>query len=321
MSAVAHCVIYNPKAGSGGDLERIRGEFRAGDAPQFCRTAAAGDAERLAAEAARRGDRLVIAAGGDGTINEVVNGLMAVGASAADRPRLAVLPLGTGNDLPRTLGLPRHDPAAAVDLIGAGRTAVIDVIRVRHRGGGTDRYCANVAAGGFSGQLKEILTDDLKATWGPLAYLRGSVQALPDLTEYRTRVRLDGRAWEPMRVLNVVVANGRYTGGGSPVAPAADPTDGLIDLVIVRDGTRAELTRLAAKFTAGTLADKADLAGSGDSFLDDERVVHERVRRFEVESDPGMWFSVDGELLTNDPAVFTIEPAAIEVVVGPDFGA
>lgn len=317
------CVIFNPAAGSAEQMDALRHKVAARDDLVLCTTQKRGDAERLAAEAAGRGDRLVIAAGGDGTVNEIVNGLMTAGPAAADRPRLAILPLGTGNDLPRTLGLPRHDPALAVDLIDAGRTATIDLIHVHHRGvdPATARYCANVAAGGFSGQLKEILTDELKETWGPLAYLRGSVQALPDLTEYRTRIRLDGRAWQELRVLNVVVANGRYTGGGSPVAPAADPTDGRIDVVIVREGTALEMARLAAKFTAGTLADKADVGGAGDAFLDDGRVIFDRVRRVEVEASPGMWFSVDGELLTCDPVVFTVVPAAIEVVVGEAFGA
>ena len=299
------CVIYNPTAGSADQMAAMQQRVAAEPELMLCVTGAKGDAKRMAAEAAGRGDHLVIAAGGDGTVNEIVNGLMAAGTSAADRPTLAILPLGTGNDFPRTLGIPL-DPAAAVDLLDAGRRVTMDLIHVR--AGGTEKYCANVAAGGFTGQLNEVLTDQMKSTWGPLAYLRGAVTVFPDLKDYHTRLRLDGGPWEKMDVFNVVCANGRYTGGGSPVAPEADPTDGLIDVVIVRRGTAVEIARLAAKYATGA------------NYLTDDRILHRRVRRVQIESTPGMWFNVDGELMGHEPATFTIAPAAVSVLVGPTFG-
>ena len=302
---MGRCIIYNPIAGSADQMDALHERVRAEPDLALCVTNAKGDAKRMAAEAAGRGDALVIAAGGDGTVNEVVNGLMAAGTSAADRPTLAILPLGTGNDLPRTLGIP-PDSAEAVDLIRGGRRVEIDVIRVH--AGGTETFCANVAAGGFTGQLNEVLTDEMKSTWGPLAYLRGAVTVFPDLKDYHTRLRFDDEPWQKLDAFNVVCANGRYTGGGSPVAPAADPTDGLIDVVIVRRGTPLEIARLAAKYAAGL------------DYLDDERILHRKVRRVEVESTPGMWFNVDGELMSHEPAVFTIVPAAVGVLVGPEYG-
>ena len=301
---MGRCVIYNPTAGSAHQMAALHQRVRAEPDLMLCVTGAKGDAKRMAAEAAGRGDALVIAAGGDGTVNEVVNGLMTAGTSAADRPTLAILPLGTGNDLPRTLGIPL-DPAEAVDLLDAGRRVDLDLIRVK--AGGSEKYCANVAAGGFTGQLNEVLTDEMKDVWGPLAYLRGAVTVFPDLKDYHTRLRLDGGPWEKLDVFNVVCANGRYTGGGSPVAPEADPTDGRIDAVIVKRGTPLEVASLAAKYAAGV------------DYMTDERILHRKVQRVEVKSTPGMWFNVDGELMGREPATFTIVPAALRVLAGTGF--
>ena len=301
---MARCVIYNPTAGSAHQMDALQQRVHSEPDLMLCVTNAKGDAKRMAAEAAGRGDALVIAAGGDGTVNEIVNGLMTAGTSAADRPTLAILPLGTGNDLPRTLGIPL-DPAEAVDLLDAGRALELDLIRVK--AGGSEKYCANVAAGGFTGQLNEVLTDEMKDAWGPLAYLRGAVTVFPDLKDYHTRLRLDGGPWEKLDVFNVVCANGRYTGGGSPVAPEADPTDGKIDVVIVKRGTPLEVARLAAKYAAGV------------DYMQDDRILHRKVQRVEVQSTPGMWFNVDGELMGHEPATFTIIPAALRVLAGPTF--
>ena len=120
-----------------------------------------------------------MAAGGDGTVHAVVNGL----APDFGGARLAVLPLGTGNDLRRSLAIP-DDPLAALDLLDSGRERLIDVIRVETPS--RSLYAVNTASGGFSGQLQEALTEEMKAAWGPLAYLRGAAAVLPDLTDYHT---------------------------------------------------------------------------------------------------------------------------------------
>ncbi|MDT0630891.1 diacylglycerol/lipid kinase family protein [Rubrivirga litoralis] len=301
-------VLYNSNAGSapGADVDALRTyrgvELVACENPD--------DTIAAAADAARTGHDVVVAAGGDGTIHLVANGLMEAGGSAEDRPALGVLPLGTGNDFARTLGLPLKQPVgAAVEALGHAPTRTLDLIRVSHPDGeGQTQYAVNACAGGFSGAVDEILTDDLKATWGPLAYLVGGVKALPALDGYRTHVTWGGGPAETVDAFNIVVANGRTAGGGRPVAPRASPEDGLLDVVLVRSGTGLDVARLLARAAAG-------------DYLDDDGIVFDQVERVAVTSTPGMWFNVDGELRTNDPITFEVVPAALRVLVGPGYQA
>ncbi len=299
-------VLYNSSAGSAdqSDVEALRTipgvEFVDCDAPE--------DTIEAAADAAHAGIDLVVAAGGDGTVHLVANGLMRAGTTAETRPALGVLPVGTGNDFARTLGLDRSlHPIEAADAIRRAERRTLDVIRVSHDDDhGQTGYAINVCAGGFSGTVDEAMTSELKATWGPLAYLVGAVKALPSLDDYDTQFAWDGGPEERIPAYNVVVANARTAGGGKPVAPRANPEDGLLDVVVVRAG--ADLTRLAARVLAG-------------DYLDDDDIVFNQVSRLHVRSTPGMWFNVDGELRTNVPITFEAVPAALRVCVGPDYRA
>lgn len=301
-------VLYNSNAGSAAaaDLDALR--MLPGIELIDC--AAPADTIAAAAEAARAGDERVVAAGGDGTVHLVANGLMEGGTSADTRPALGVLPLGTGNDFARTLGLELGlPPFETIDVIRRGPLRTVDLIRVSHPDqAGATQYAINVCAGGFSGTVDEVLTSELKATWGPLAYLVGAVKALPDLSDYDTRIAWDGGPAEPVHAFNVVVANGRTAGGGKPVAPRANPEDGLLDVVVVRSGTGMDIARLVARLVAG-------------DYLEDDRILFRRVERLTVESHPGMWFNVDGELRTNDPITFEAVPSALRVVTGAAYVA
>ena len=116
----------------------------------------------------------------------------------------------------------------------------------------------------------------MKATWGPLAYLRGAASVLPDLHEYETYLSYDDGPPERVEALNVVVANGRYAAKGWEVASAANPEDGLLDVVVVRYGPLLDLTDVAARLLAG-------------DYLESDLVLHRRARRVRVASRPGMW--------------------------------
>jgi diacylglycerol kinase (ATP) len=293
------CVILNPNAGAaeGGVELRRAAEGRAG--VEVWETKANGDGARLASKAVREGFEVVAAAGGDGTIHEVVNGLV---WARSRRVRLGVVPMGTGNDLARTLGAPLDDPAGAFELLFQGAEREIDLMRVR--AGGREVYGANVAAGGFTGQMNEAMTDELKDRWGPLAYLRGAVKVLPDLTRYRTRIRFDGKAWEDVQAMNIVIANGRTAGGGMVVAPTADIADGLLDVVIVKGGGAMDLAGAAARLLA-----------SG-SYLNSEVVEHRQAKRVEVHAEPGMMFNVDGEVVGDQGIVVSVEHKRMKVVGG-----
>jgi len=180
----------------------------------------------------------------------------------------------------------------------------IDILKVKYERKTT--WCINVAAGGFTGQMNEVMTDELKQTWGPLAYLRGAVKVVPDLTHYRTKMRIGTRPAMQIGAINIIVANGRTAGGGVAVAPTADLEDGALDVVTVRAGTALELAGVAARLIAG-------------DYTNSDIVDHVRTKRVEIDSRPGMWFNVDGELLTNSKISFTVVPGALRVLTGPDY--
>jgi diacylglycerol kinase (ATP) len=294
---MSSCIILNPQAGSAGDLETVRAclQGRLPDAT-IRETEQPGDARKLTREALDDGCDLIVAVGGDGTINEVVNGL----APHFGRARLGVVPLGTGNDFARTINVP-HEVEAACDVLLADRRQQIDVVRVT-----SDdlRYFINVSAGGFTGLVDEKLTDEMKRAWGPLAYLRSAAEALPDLTDYHTSITFDDEPPIEISAYNIVIANACYAGGGIPVAPHALIDDGLLDVLVVPVAPLPSIAVLAAQIMLG-------------QHLDNDLVIVRRVSRVRVDSRPGMWFNTDGELVGNEPATFEVEPQAIEVIVGP----
>jgi diacylglycerol kinase (ATP) len=292
-------IIVNPRAGAAQQATVLREALAAHRHVTLCETSGAQQAASLAAEALQQGAELIVAAGGDGTVNAVINGLAPDFAQA----RFGILPLGTGNDLARTLALPT-EPLAALQVLTTGAERCLDLMEVATADGTV--YGLNMAIGGFTGQMNEVMTDELKATWGPLAYLVGAVQVLPDLTDYETTITCDDAPVERVAALNIAVANGRTAGGGLCVAPQANPEDGLLDLVLIRCAPWLELAEVAARFLAGT-------------YLDSDSVAYRRVRRVHIAARPGMWFNVDGELLTKEPITCTVRPQALRVIVGPDY--
>jgi diacylglycerol kinase (ATP) len=293
---VSSCVILNPQAGSSEKREfvsRLDGVCH--------EIAEAGQGEARTREALEAGVHRIIAAGGDGTISEVVRGILATGKPAT----LGLFPMGTGNDLARTLAIP-DDPEEAIRCLERGEVRSIDVIRVSTASDVT--YAINACAGGFSGQVDERMSPEMKATWGPLAYLMGAASTLPDLTEFETNVSWEDGSNETIQAMNVIVANGRTVGGGKRVAPFANPEDGLLDVVIVDIASVPRLAEVAARLLAG-------------NYLDSELVRFRRTRRLEVSARPGMWFNVDGDLFTDEPVTFEVLPKAINVIVGPTYVA
>lgn len=224
------------------------------------------EASRLARDAASRGIERVVAAGGDGSIHEVVQELMATDR----RPVLGVLPLGTGNDLARSLGLPLDAVDAFEVLIRAERVRAIDVARVDLDG--HHRWLVNVSAAGFAGAVDEALDEDSKKRWGPLSYLRAALEVLAELPVHDVAVRVDGRWVNHVRTVGVMVANGRTCGGGMRVAPTADLEDGLLDVTLVEEGSALELAGVGAALRTG-------------ASLSHDRVHHHVAARIEVTAD------------------------------------
>jgi diacylglycerol kinase (ATP) len=294
-------VICNPSSGGGTcEPDAVR-EALADFDIEWIDTEEAGDAQEAAEEWS---DGLLIVVGGDGTVNEVVNGLGRVGF-----PRdvtLAVLPMGTGNDLAATLAIP-NDLEEAQDAIRKNRVRTFDVARIRSEGVG-ERFFINVATGGFGAETSGVADDEeMKNRWGKLTYLRAALEIARDFDVREVRVTLDGEE-RMVRAVNIAVGNCRYAGGGWPAAPRANPEDGLLDLVIIEDVGLKEILAL----TPTALA-KAD-------YLDKEGIFSARAKKIYVETQPGgLEFNADGELIGDEPADFEVIPHTLKVIVGPDY--
>lgn len=287
------CIILNPAAGSVKDADVLIERLRSLPATTLKITSKRGSTSRFARAALKRGFDPIVAAGGDGTLNELINGI----GEASGNVRVGLIPLGTGNDFARTLGIPT-DLDQCIEVLLAGHTRAIDLVRVTSD---RARYFVNVSAGGFSGLMNEKLTPELKKSWGPLAYLRCAAAALPELRAYRTQIALDDKETISESLYNVIIANGRYVAGGIPVAPEALPDDGLLDLVLIPERPVADLAMLAPQMLTG-------------NHLSSASIIYRRAARISVNSKPGMWFNVDGELVGNEPAVFQVLPRALQFV-------
>ncbi len=295
-------VIYNPA--SGGDGACLpEGFLRGPDGfrPEVIVTEEQGDAREVA-----RGWRegLLVVAGGDGTFNEVVNGLGEAGFP--EGVTLAVLPAGTGNDCARTLGMP-DDPERAWETIRTGRTRTLDVARVRPLGA-EERFFVNAAVGGAGAEVSEAADDsNMKARWGSLTYLRASLGVARNLRAHELEIRLDGGRHR-LRGVSVVVGNCRYAGGGRLAAPRANPEDGLLDVVVMKYAGLGKILALAPA------------ALTRPDYLDDDGIFFARAEKIGVSAfPPSLKFNSDGEVLGPGPAEFSVVPRVLKTIVGPDY--
>lgn len=293
-------MICNPSSGGGAyDPDVLRAEFDGYDL-DWVETEGPGDASEAAREWP---EGLLIVAGGDGTINDAVNGLGKAGFPGD--VTLGILPAGTGNDLAATLRIP-DDPDEAEDVIRQGRVRTLDVARVRSTGIG-ERFFINVATGGLGAEISDANEGELKERWGKLSYLRASLEVAKDFDVKELELYLDDKLHK-VRAVNVVVGNCRFAGGGWLAAPKANPEDGLLDVVIIEKLGLADLLQLAPASMA-----RADYAGK-------EGVFSARAKEIRVETQPpGLEFTVDGEVVGDEPARFSVVPHALKVIVGPDY--
>jgi diacylglycerol kinase (ATP) len=295
------CIIANPNAGSAGELEHLREALGKLPNASLHVTEKEGDAREMAAQAVRSGADLVVAAGGDGTLNEVVNGLMESREGDPERVHLGLLPLGTGNDFARSINVPT-DLDAAVAILETGRVQAVDVAcaTFAHQ----SRYFINVSAGGFSGVVSEKASE-AKDRWGPLAYLRAAVGTLPELQGFKCRITVNGTEELELDTYNIVIANGRFVAAGIPVAPGAKLDDGLLDIMIAPAATLPQLALLIPQILLGR-------------HTESDLLLFRKATRIKVESDPPMSFNVDGELIGDEPASFVVLPRALRIIVGPE---
>lgn len=253
-----------------------------------------GDAERLVKEAANEGCRRLVAGGGDGSVNEMVNAMMQIPAD--ERPEMAVLPLGTANDFATACGIPA-EPLAALALAQMGNARPVDCARAN------DKYFMNVASGGFGAQVTTNTPVALKNFLGGGAYtLSGLVQAL-NFKPFPGQVILPNET-STGEVIVGAVCNGRQAGGGQPLAPAALIDDGLLDIV--------GLNHFPAEAVSDVIAELMDQAASG------VYVKRHRVPWAEWSSEQIMPINLDGEPIAEHRVRFEAVPGAIKLVVPAD---
>lgn len=290
-------IIANPSAGraDGSVLQRLLTALRTvGVHAEVSMTAASGHASTLAREAAEDGRRFVIAVGGDGTVHEVVNGLVdaTTGRVRGDDPVLGVVPGGSGCDLLRTFGLDRP-PEVLARHLATDDTTRIDLGRVRCTGPEGEprvRVFANIAEVGYGGAVAR-LANRLPRRVGQARYSAAIVGAIPHFRRVETTVEVvGGSITEP--VCNVIVANGQFYGGGLKVAPRALPTDGALN-VQSWGGRPIDVVRAQPQLRTGTHLARADVREWSSP-----TVVVTTARPRDVEA--------DGEHLGVSPATFDV---------------
>jgi diacylglycerol kinase (ATP) len=293
-------VICNPSSGGGYyDPDEIRDELE-GLEVDWVQTEGPEDAIGAAEEWS---EGLLIVAGGDGTINDVVNGLGRAGFP--EGVTLGILPAGTGNDLAATLCIP-EDPDLAKDVILQNRGRWLDVARVRSDRIG-ERFFINVATGGLGAEISDANDEELKRRWGKLSYLRASLEVARNFDVRELTLYIDGEERQ-VEAVNIAVGNCRYTGGGWPATPKANPEDGLLDVVIIENLGVTDLLDLTPA-----------VLGESD-YLDSDGVLFVRAKEMRVDTQPpGLEFTVDGEVIGDEPAEFSVIPRALKVIVGPGY--
>lgn len=307
-------VIINPESAGGAtrdawpkiasDLATHFGSFT----PRF--TKHPGEGIELAASAARKGTKLIIACGGDGTISEVANGILSAGSDT----ELGILPSGTGGDFRKTIGIPARASAAA-RVLRDGQTRLIDVGRVtftRSDGEPESRYFLGVASFGMSAdvvaRVKEggpewLPTRGPKWLTGRVSFGLAMLQTTLKVGPTRVVVQLDDDPARHMTVANLCIANARYFGGGMKIAPDAKLTDGKFDVVSIGDLGAARILANAPRLYLG-------------AHLSMEKIGHALATKIvarPIDGDPRIEIEVDGEIPGQLPATFQILPKAIRV--------
>ena len=302
-------VILNPAAGSGragarrAELEELlaragRDSHEAGHAPvewRIVETQASGQTAELAAKAAEEGADVVAAAGGDGTCGQVAQGIVGT------RAQLGVLPMGSGNDFARVLGLRTSELHHAVETIFTGSPRPIDLGRTQ------DVWFANVAGCGFDAVTTQRALKGFRFFRGRAEYLAAVLCSIGTYRLPHMRVTIDGESRE-LKCLLCSVCNTPSYGGGMKVAPDARIDDGLFDICLVGDCSIAEFLMAFPRVYKGT------------------HVTHPKVQMLrgkvvEVETDRPLPVLIDGEVIGQSPVTFTIAPKALHVMFPPQTGA
>lgn len=300
-------VIVNPVAGNravGGEWPRISGQLqKAGLSFDYEFTKATGHGTEIARQAADKGYRYIIAVGGDGTVNEVVNGILRSSNSA--NTILGIVSTGTAHAFSHSLGIAENYLDACTYLTGQRRALIdVGVVRCWSQGQLIERFFVNEASTGFSAEIVDAWK------WVPNRFGKSMSLALRTVAGYRSlaihhnkKARLSvGNDVESMRICTIVVANGQYFADRMMIAPHAKLDDGLLDVIMVDDMSKFELLKIRPTLYDG-------------SHLRHPKIREKKVAAITIECDEQLLVEADGEIIGESPASFRVIPSALTVVV------
>ncbi len=263
-------------------------------------TEAAGHAIELAREAAGKGYGCIVAVGGDGTANEVANGILHSGGG--EDISMGVVSTGTGSDFVRSVGIPLHYRDACSCLVSQGRYKIdVGIVEYRNNGKIEKRYFINTAGIGFDAAAVEMTERLPKNLGGTIPYLTGLVCTLIGYKNKNVELGIGDRT-EKARVLSVVVSNGNYIGGGMRVAPDASLDDGLLDVCVIGDVSKFDLLKSLHMVYKGTHGEHP-------------KVTMDKAEKVSVSSEERVLVHADGEVLGTGPASFSLISGALNIVV------
>lgn len=298
----------NPASGAGKagrEWAAIEGWLpSAGFQYEIARTSRPLEATEIAQGAVRQSRPVVVAVGGDGTLNEVLNGFFHNGAPIPTNSKLAMVPMGTGGDFRRTMRIP-DDTRTAIGVITGGLARRLDagcVTYQDHDGTTGVRHFINIADAGYGGEVVHRVNTGTKAIGG-LTYKVIGLTALMGWKNKPMTVVIDGVKHELKKAQQVIIANCQYFGGGMRIAPSASPTDGVFDVLLIGDAGKVETIRGIGDMTAGR-------------HLDQHNPKMELLygKRISITSPDKVRIDLDGEQPGYLPALFEIQPGAIEFV-------
>jgi diacylglycerol kinase (ATP) len=306
-------VIVNPKSAGGATRDNwsaIASDIRTHFGPfNVAFTKGPRDASEIAGQGVKIGRRFIIACGGDGTVNEVANGIIESGGDA----ELGVLPSGTGGDFRRSLNIPNGIREAARAL-KTGNTKIIDVGKVTfrdHNEKETYRYFLNISSVGLAASIIERVKTTSYANWLPIQSLKGranfaisTLQEVIGIEPATICVSIDGGEERRLKTINFCVANARYFGGGMLIAPDAKLDDGYLDIINIGDIGKWKIIFNVHTLYRGTHTSLAE-------------VKTKQAKRIEIKAgdDSEIHLEIDGELSGKLPAIYEIVPKALRVRV------
>jgi len=303
-------VIANPKSGGGRTrklLPGIKTKLEAALGPvELVLTTCSGDATDKTRAALNGGANLIIAVGGDGTVNECVNGFFADGKAISPDAQFGLIMSGTGGDFRRTFDLgPAIDDY--IDAIAKGATRVIDLGRISYKnwdGQDETRLFDNISSFGLSGVVDKAVNNAKisKLFGGSFSFYWCTLTAMLGFKPQAVRIQVDDHFDEVLNINNAAICNGQYFGGGMWIAPSADPSDGVFEVVIIKDANFRDMLKDTGSIYEGTHLDNPRIVTSRGTRIVATPVNHEDVL-----------IDADGETPGKLPATFEILPKALNI--------